>query len=233
VGGAGVGWRSCSAVGGQGWDGGAEYRTDVHSRTQCIPLRPCSVTPSPPLPRYWDGVQVQALYSGPTAPRRTRLHTAIGRDFPGATATFWGMLDAVAAYRFVWSSEQVAGRLQDTSTFWRQVCGFLWGSHAWRCAGWGRVLLLLQPAAVCACMHTCVSCVQHVSALSGSVEWRRLPVHVRASCEPPPVDGSKGLPDHRQPYQCAIRFCVGLGRFLCVCVCLLVCACVLVRACVV
>jgi hypothetical protein len=70
---------------------------------------------------YWDGMVVASQTGFVVPPTRTRPHVAIGRDFPGANATFWGSLDAVTYTRAVWSQADVVNRMGDTSSFYKQV----------------------------------------------------------------------------------------------------------------
>lgn len=70
---------------------------------------------------YWDGMVVASQSGFVVPPTRTRPHVAIGRDFPGANATFWGSLDAVTYARAVWTQADIVNRMGDTSSFYKQV----------------------------------------------------------------------------------------------------------------
>jgi hypothetical protein len=77
---------------------------------------------------YWDGLVVASQSGFVVPPTRTRAHVAIGRDFPGAIATFWGSLDAVTYTRAVWAATDIVNRMGDTSSFFKQVCVCVWNA---------------------------------------------------------------------------------------------------------
>jgi hypothetical protein len=74
--------------------------------------------------RYWNGQAVANATGFPSPQRRPRAHHALGGAYTGATATFWGNLDGVGMFAEAWVPDRVVERLQDTSSWWRQVGGW-------------------------------------------------------------------------------------------------------------